>query len=43
MSAIDIIKFVKYAGCYSNVLITYRFLLTVSVTATSAEIKIEVD
>jgi hypothetical protein len=31
MSPIDIIKFVKYAGCYPNAWIAYRVLLTVYV------------
>jgi hypothetical protein len=37
MPVIDIIKFVKYVGCYLNVSIAYRFLLTVSVTVASVK------
>ncbi|XP_048493052.1 uncharacterized protein LOC125493623 [Beta vulgaris subsp. vulgaris] len=37
MSAIEILKYVKSADCYSNVAIAYRVLLTVLVTVASAE------
>jgi hypothetical protein len=37
MSAIDILRFVKFVDCYPNVSIAYRILLTVPVTVASAE------
>jgi hypothetical protein len=30
--SIDIIKFVKYVGCYPNISIAFRVILTVSLT-----------
>ncbi|XP_039023725.1 zinc finger MYM-type protein 1-like [Hibiscus syriacus] len=37
LSAIEILKFVKFADCYPNASIAYRILLTVPVTVASAE------
>ncbi|KAK2442098.1 zinc finger MYM-type protein [Trifolium repens] len=37
MSAIDILRFVKFVDCYPNVSIAYIILLTVPVTVASAE------
>ena len=37
MSAIDILKFLKYADCYPNALIAYRIFLTLPVTVASAD------
>ena len=37
MSPLEILELVKVADCYPNVSITYRILLTMSVTVASAE------
>jgi hypothetical protein len=37
MGRLDILKFVKLMGCFSNVKIAYRILLTIPVTVASAE------
>ena len=37
ITAINILEFVKETDCFSNILIAFRILLTVSVTVTSAD------
>jgi len=37
MGPLDILKFVKRMGCFPNVLVAYRILLTIPVTVASAE------
>ena len=43
MSAIDILRFVKSADCYPNVLIAYWIFLTLLVTVASAERSFQVN
>jgi hypothetical protein len=37
MGSLDILKHVKHLGCFPNIVIAYRILLTVPVTIASAE------